>query len=444
MYLYFMRFFFLLCRRSPSSNEQSSHSRATLVCESACDGSTLLPDHTLPGIFAVTSPSFPRTAVESHPVRTENQTPDHFVSQLTSLTPVSDQQNDGVEVRSMYADSHVPVSLLNKQVTLIHHSEESHDTSQVPDSGPSSDRAVFEPNQASCSLLSALKLSQCMPNSAAVTDSISLDVNNIVEGSQIPTDSVVAIESCRTSSETSSSFIGPSLHREISPTTSVIDSASPFSSPVTLDLPNANVDEPLDQSCMIVEPSVASPKDAKSVQHSGISSFYKFFSGRAGSLVQRLCKVLISADSAEYGADTKRLATIRKNRTVVLLSHVSLSQLVRCLLHRIRDSVRYRCRRWKHARLIRKAVPSWIQSPRSGLIASFSAGWPSLSSSFSNHVDEYEPCLSPGSVDLQLAQTTPSIQSLPSRLPTLLVSFLSVLSSSFRVFGLTSLLKYQG
>ncbi|KAF5401184.1 hypothetical protein PHET_05765, partial [Paragonimus heterotremus] len=99
---------------------------------------------------------------------------------------------------------------------------------------------------------------------------------------------------------------------------------------------------------------------------------------------------------------------------------VSLSQLVHSLLHRIQDSVHSRCCRWKRARLIRKAMPSWIRSPRSGLLTSFSAGWPSLSSSFSNPTDEYEPCLSRGSVDLQLTQTTPSIQSLPPRFPTLL------------------------
>ncbi|KAF5396909.1 hypothetical protein PHET_10266 [Paragonimus heterotremus] len=308
-------------QRSPSSAEQSSHSSAVRVCESSCDGSTPLPDHTLPGIFAVTSPS---TAVETHPVRTRNQTPDHSVNQLNCLTQVSDQQSDAVEVRSMYADSHISVSLWNKQVSQIQQTEESHGTSQVPDFGTPSDPALFEPTQATCSPLSALRLSQCMPNSATVTDSTSLNLNSIVKEPRMPADPVsvsdVTIESCPRSNETPSSFVGPSLNREISPTASVIAGASSLSSPVTLDLPSTNVDETLDQSCMIIEPCVTSSKDAKSVQHSRISSFYKFLSGRAGSLVQRLCSVLVSADSAESGTDTKRLTDHSKEADCYIVS----------------------------------------------------------------------------------------------------------------------------
>ncbi|KAA3675361.1 uncharacterized protein DEA37_0004088 [Paragonimus westermani] len=376
-----------------------------------------------------------KTAVESHPVRTEgNQIPDDFVNQLSPLTPVSSQRGDGGEVRPIYADSGISVALLSKQFTPIHHSEESHGTLQFPDFGPPSDPAGFESTQANCSPSSALRLSQGVPNSTGVTDSTPLDLNSIVEGSQTPTDavsvSVVTIESCPTRSG-SSLFAGPSLNRNISPTGSLIANASPLSSPVTLDLPTANVDEPLFQSCVTAEPSVTSLKDARSVEHSGISSFYKFFSGSAGSLVQRLCKVFMSADPAASGTGSKRLVDRSKESDCYIvsvsspsrhsrLSRVSLSHLVHSLLHRIRDSVRSRCCRWKRARFIRKAVPSWTQSPRSGLLASFSNGWPSLSSSFSTPADECEPCLSPGLVELQPAQTTPSIRSLPPRFPTLL------------------------
>ncbi|KAF8569923.1 hypothetical protein P879_04778, partial [Paragonimus westermani] len=275
-------------------------------------------------VIVLTVSIFLQTAVEPHPVRTEgNQIPNDFGNHLTPLTPVSAQQNDGGEFRPIYVDSGISVALLNKQFTPIRHSEESHGTLQFPDFGPPSGPAGFEPTQASCSPSSALRLSQCVPNSTGVTDSTPLDLNSIVEGSQMPTDaisvSVVTTESCPTSSE-SSLFAGPSLNQKISPTGSLIVNASPLSSPVTLELPTANVDEPLCQPCVTAEPSVTSLKDSRSVEHSGISSLYKFFSGSASSLVQRLCKVFMSADPAASGTGSKRLVDHSKESDCYIVS----------------------------------------------------------------------------------------------------------------------------